>query len=169
MILSIKEIKDKMNVANNTIMSYQSVKRMWFFVVVLLLLVTWVAIAQASSSSVSKSNFLSGVTTQGIVEVFTGLGSNTVSCYLRSSTSPSTIINVIGWTWWQCSSLDSSGNIVGTPVSGSGAFASASSLDNWSGLTGSFSGVANVRMEGTHDFNHTGASQWQPYNYVYLN
>lgn len=116
-----------------------------------------------AAPTVSKSNFLLGVTAVGNAQAtYSGPGSWT--CGVSSYTSPSTTINVIGWTWWHCDQYNSGGSLV-SRYSFGGFSTSNSSAANSVGISNG-PGVTSVLSNGTHDFNHTGASQYRPYNYA---
>ena len=90
------------------------------------------------------------------------------SCDIRSSTSPSTYVNVIGWTWWQCDTLNSSGTIINSynfigfapPGSSNSAITSANYCNYYPFPRCGYT----VKASGTHDFNHNGAVNWRPYH-----
>lgn len=94
------------------------------------------------------------------------------TCDITSKTSPLTTINIIGWTTWQCDTLDISGNIINSSLGSPRATPPASSVTAFA-----YPGYCNyyfsppkcgtkVRASGVHDFNHTGASSWRPYHSV---
>lgn len=94
---------------------------------------------------------------------------NKGECQIQSYTSPATHLNIIGWTWWQCdvysgNSLINSRNLAGQIKSGGGS--SLSSSSRW---PRAFSNSGrSLKTHGVHDFNHHGASSWQPYNQTTL-
>lgn len=118
--------------------------------------------AYAAIGYVYQNNFVSGHTANGFVETFPA-PSLPANCRITSSIGMT--INVIGWTWRQCSLLNANMSVIQFQYAGghapSGSYTSA---------TFSFgsvpSGTVTYRSEGVHDFNHTGSnpSPWRPYN-----
>lgn len=141
-------------------------KHLWKFSILLLVATFsffYVAdTAQAAIGYVYKTNFVSGYTANGLVETFSVAG-YPANCRITSSIGIN--INVIGWTWWQCSLLNSSGQVIQYQSGSSRAI-----YGSYTTATLSFasvpSGTATYRAEGVHDFNHTGSnpSPWRPYN-----
>ena len=117
----------------------------------------------AGTSTLSKSNFLSGVTAYAKVAANPGY-SGSGNCSIKSYTSPSTTINIIGWTWWQCDVLQN-GIVVGSMSLGGRAITSSSTLQSATYLYAFYYGNS-IKAHGVHDFNHTGSnpSPWRPYN-----
>lgn len=118
------------------------------------------------SSTVSKSGFLSGVTAYGRVRSFPGQAQYSGTCDILSYTSPSTTINVIGWTWWQCDRRVN-GNYYDSVYRGSSAITASSNAASIYWPYAFVSPVNSLMAHGVHDFNHNGSSPspWQPYNY----
>lgn len=92
-------------------------------------------------------------------------GGTTGVCGIKSYMSPSSTINVIGWTWYQCR------RYVGGTVLQYGTTFDPSAITGSSNQTSSqwpraFNYPANRFMvHGVHDFNHPTVSQpWRPYN-----
>ena len=144
----------------------QSTRTMLVLVIVTILLSFAVQNAVASqSTTVSKAGFLTGITAKGRMRSFPGQQPGLGICDVRSYTQPTTTINKIGWTWWQCDRLVN-GNFLDSQHRGPAAITGSdvSQIINWNGaFTGSVNGL---RAHGVHDFNHTGSqpSPWQPYN-----
>jgi len=128
-------------------------------IVLMVLLVQQVA--AGTINTIPRYNFLSGVTAYAEVRSFPSELSAT--CSIRSYTSPSTTINVIGWTWWQCDLLVN-GNVISS-VNRPGSVKTGSSHQDFAQFTppGSYH---QIKSHGVHDFNHNGSnpSPWRPYN-----
>jgi hypothetical protein len=119
---------------------------------------------EAASKTVTKYNFLSGIATHG--NMSTVGTANQATCNIVSYTSPSTTINVIGWTWWQCNIYTNNGVMVYS--GGSRAVTNSSTSQSLSIQIPAHIQVRGFGAEGVHDFNHSGASPspWRPYNSV---
>jgi len=125
--------------------------------------------AFASTNTVNYYGWCcSGTTAQARLRALP-LSSYQGSCDILSSTSPSTYVNVIGWTWWQCDTLNSSGTIINSYNFGGYAPSGSSNGDvepanycnyNYSPPRCGYT----VKASGTHDFNHNGAVNWRPYH-----
>lgn len=97
------------------------------------------------------------------------------TCDIRSKTNPSTYVNVIGWTWWQCDTLNSSGVIINTYNFDGDSFSGSSppSVSNSAATDANYCRYYpvticgySVKASGTHDFNHNGAVNWTPYHFT---
>lgn len=121
-----------------------------------------------ATNSIPRYGFLGGVTALATVDAFPTQG-NPVNCRITSLTSPGTVINVLGWTWWQCEVFNQQGSIIavqyGSPAGFPNYGTSRSATLSYSSAPG---GAVGYRTKGVHDFNHSGASPspWQPYNVV---
>jgi hypothetical protein len=87
-----------------------------------------------------------------------------VQKYGNSYTSPATVINVIGWTWWQCDILED-GQVIDS-ITMDGDYRTASSFGDRLEWNDAFLRGNGLKAHGVHDFNHTNSnpSPWQPYN-----
>ena len=133
------------------------------------LLVVW-HYTYASSKTATKNNFCcNGTQAIGVVRAL-AYGAAQGKCDITSKTKPSTTINIIGWTWWQCRTEDNNGTIINAttrPARSSPPASNVSDLTTANYCNYAFSPPKcgyRLRSHGNHDFNHTGASQWQPYN-----
>lgn len=138
----------------------------WFFLALVLASLPFMIsrqVAAGSSNTLPQYGFLGSVTAYANVQSFRSPESSNGFCYIKSYTSPSTTINVIGWTWRQCDILND-GNVIDSR--------------NWGGsaITGSFNDAPytwwyafesgnGLKSHGVHDFNHDGSnpSPWRPY------
>ena len=116
--------------------------------------------------TVSKTNFLSGVTAKGFVEVYP-YEQGGIACRVKSYTNPATTINIIGWTWWQCDFLNSNNQVISSVARGARTV-TASSTEETIYRYPISGNPAKFKTSGVHDFNHTGAnpSPWRPYNSI---
>ena len=131
-----------------------------------LLLSTVLVVHAGSSNTVTRSNFLSGVSAKGVMYSFQSPGSQNGFCQVLSYTSPSTNINIIGWTYWQCDLLQN-GVVIDSQGFSGAANTNANNKSQSLSWTGAFSQSGRgLRAWGTHDFNHTGSnpSPWRPNN-----
>lgn len=139
----------------------------WIIIVVGLLTVPIKVAVASTQTTVTRYPFLSGVYAIGTMYSSQVPESSTGFCKVKSATVPSTNINVIGWTWWQCDRLRSNGTILQSVTYGGSIKTGASSHEAQMNWSGAFTGEgAGMRAHGVHDFNHTGSSPspWQPYN-----
>ena len=121
----------------------------------------------ATYNEIPQYGFLGSVTAYAYVRSLQIPQSANGDCGIKSYTGPSTNINVIGWTWWQCDRLRSDGTIVSSQLYGASVLYGASSHQAGFTWTNAFSGGATkLKAHGVHDFNHTGSSPspWRPYN-----
>lgn len=152
----------------HTIFSHSILKITITSLMLLMVLVLTEQVVFGISWTVSQTNFLSGVTAKGKVEVFPSPESGDMYCRITSFTNPATTINVIGWTWWQCDSLNNSGQVIQSYQRSARAVTASSTQDGfyfpywWIGSPSKF------KASGVHDFNHPGSnpSPWRPYNSV---
>jgi hypothetical protein len=131
-----------------------------------MLLSTVLVVQAASSTTVTRSNFLPGVSAKGVMTSLQSPESQNGFCQVRSYTSPSTNINVIGWTYWQCDLLQNGNIIVSQGFSGA-VSTNANNKSQSLSWAGAFSQSGRgLRAWGTHDFNHSGSnpSPWRPNN-----
>lgn len=123
-------------------------------------------VAAGISNTIPKYNFLGGVTAYAQVVSSQSPESSTGVCKIYSYTSPSTTINVIGWTWWQCDRLVN-GLFFDHQLFGERGITNSSTQQQLT-WPGAFNPpVDGLRSHGVHDFNHNGSnpSPWQPYNF----
>lgn len=130
----------------------------------ILLLVTVQNVLAGPSNTIPKYGFLGGVNVYATVRSFQIPGASNGSCEISSSTSPSTTINVIGWTWWQCDTLFN--GAVLNSANFSGYAPSGSSSGTSTTINNAFINGNGLKSHGTHDFNHNNSnpSPWRPYN-----
>lgn len=135
----------------------------------LLLLAVW-SDTFASSKTATQNNFCcNGTQAIGVVQAL-NYNSFQGNCVITSKTKPSTTINIIGWTWWQCQTEDNNGNIINAYLRDPRATPPASSVSDMTQANYCNYSVSpplcgyRVRSHGVHDFNHTGATRWTPYN-----
>ncbi len=138
--------------------------------ILLLVLIATEQVVWGIGWTVSQPNFLSGVTAKGKVEVFPVPEANTTKwdCRIRSYTSPTTTINIIGWTWWQCDSLAANGSIIQSYLRPARAVTASSTEELFHFPNPAWGTPAKFKASGVHDFNHPGSnpSPWRPYNAV---
>ena len=133
------------------------------------LLTIWTNVS-ASSNTIPYYGWCCGGTKAEAKVRALGYSSGQGSCDITSSTSPSTTINIIGWTWWQCDSIASGGNVINSSSRPAKSSPPASSRGDITQVNYCNYGYSppkcgySVKAHGTHDFNHSGASQWRPYN-----
>jgi hypothetical protein len=134
----------------------------------LFILTQWQNVFAAKTNTIPRYGWCCGGTHAMATVRAQPYNSNQRSCLISSGTEPATVVNVIGWTWWQCDSIDNFGNVInstqGSPIGPPPAsFRNATTEVNIcrQGLCGDY-----VKSHGMHDFNHTGASEWRPYNMV---
>lgn len=125
--------------------------------------VKWVS--AGVSNTIPRYGFLGGVTAYAQVRSFQGPESYNGHCEISSYTSPSTTINVIGWTWWQCDRLVN-GNYYDGVHRGPRAVTASSTGESVTWSYAFLPPVNGLKAHGVHDFNHTGSnpSPWRPYN-----
>lgn len=131
-----------------------------------LLFVSVLAAYAASSTTVTRTNFLSGVAAKGVMTSLQTPESQNGFCQVRSYTSPSTNINIIGWTYWQCDLLQN-GNVIASQGFNGAVSTNANNKSQSLSWTGAFNQSGRgLRAWGTHDFNHNGSnpSPWRPNN-----
>ncbi len=127
----------------------------------------------ASSNTIPQYGWCCGGTTAQARVRALGYSGWQGSCDITSSTNPSTTINIIGWNWWQCDSIASGGNVVNSsprPAQSSPPASSRGDITQVNYCNYSYSPPLcgyTVKSHGLHVFNHTGASQWTPYNVTF--
>lgn len=142
----------------------------WFFRILItvgLLLLASNNVFAGTNNTIPQYGFLGSVTAYAYIKSLQIPESINGDCGIKSYTSPSTNINVIGWTWWQCDRLRTDGTIVSSQNYGAGVLYGASSHQTGFIWTNAFSGgTTKLKAHGVHDFNHTGSnpSPWRPYN-----
>lgn len=138
-----------------------------------LLLTIWNSVA-ASSNTIPYHGWCCGGTKAEARVRALAYNPNQGSCDITSSTSPATTVNVIGWHWWQCDSITSGGLVANSsnhgghspPIGGSSR--GATTQVNYCNPAYSPPRCGfTVKAHGLHVFNHTGASEWKPYNVTF--
>jgi hypothetical protein len=131
--------------------------------IALALPVKWVVAGVVNT--IPKYGFLGGVTAYAQVRSFHGPESSNGHCEISSYTSPSTTINKIGWTWWQCDRLVN-GNYYDHIHKGPRAITASGTGESIHWSYAFTPPVNGLKAHGVHDFNHTGSnpSPWRPYN-----
>lgn len=144
----------------------RSHKTVWILLLVTVSLLVGHRVTMAIENPIPKYGFLGGVTAWANVSASSGQSGNGY-CRIESYTSPSTNINVIGWTWWQCNLLKDGQIIASIPKNGNVKYGASNHQDEAIFIDAFWYGD-ELQTEGVHDFNHTGSnpSPWRPYNFV---
>ncbi|VAW40046.1 hypothetical protein MNBD_CHLOROFLEXI01-2416 [hydrothermal vent metagenome] len=138
---------------------------------VLLTLTMWQNTSAATNSVTNYGWCCSGVNAIAQLRAL-AMNPSQGTCDITSKTSPLTTVNIIGWAWWQCDTMDNNGIIInhymGTPrASPPASSVTASLIANYCnyGFSPPKCGY-QVKASGKHDFNQTGANPWTPYHSV---